>query len=304
VTLTPVNHWLTAITVAVSASLGAQTPVRSSQHRIVVGGRTRTYLVDLPPAYERSRRYPLVLDFHGGGGSPNAARAQTGLSTLTARVAAIAVYPAGTGRLSDDRLLTWNTESCCGYAKRERIDEAAFVRALLDTLEATYSIDPTRVYATGLSNGGMMAHLVGCRLSERIAAIAVVSGELTVDCHPTRPVSVLIVHGTADENLPYNGGVGRKALDPHPVRPVSYAVDTWRALDRCEGAPTVSSSGNVTHSVWAPCADGTAVELFAIAGGGHAWPGGERMSRVLDAPSTALDATATVWAFFEAHRRR
>jgi len=80
-----------------------------------------------------------------------------------------------------------------------------------------------------------MAHLAGCRLSDRFAAIAVVSGELTVDCKPQPPVSVLIIHGTADENLPYDGGVGRKALASHDVRPVRYAADTWRSTRPLSG---------------------------------------------------------------------
>ena len=278
-------------------------PGSSTEHHIVVDGRKRSYLVDLPPRYDARQRYPVVLDFHGGGGSPASARTQSGLSTLAAEVGAIVVYPAGSGRLRDDRLLTWNTETCCGYAQRARIDETRFVGAMLDTLEAAYTIDATRVFAIGLSNGGMMAHLVGCRLSDRIAAVAVVSGELTVDCKPTRPVSVLIIHGTADENLPYDGGTGRKALSPHEVRPVGYAVDRWRAIDRCPESPKVAVNDKVTHSVWGPCVDGTAVELYRIEGGGHAWPGGQRLSRILDAPSTSLDATKVAWAFFAAHPR-
>ena len=150
----------------------------------------------------------------------------------------------------------------------------------------------------------MMAHLVGCRLSDRFAAIAVVSGELTVDCKPEHPVSVLIIHGTADENLPYDGGVGRKALASHDVRPVRYAVDTWRARDHCPDAPRVTVTGVLTHSTWAPCADGATVELYRISGGGHAWPGGERMSALLDEPSTSLDATRVIWAFFATHSKR
>ena len=292
------------VVICTATSVRAQsTPGRSTEHRLVVDGRQRTYLVDLPPRYDARQRYALVLDFHGGGGSPASARTQSGLSTLAAEVGAIAVYPAGSGRLRDDRLLTWNTETCCGYAQRARIDEARFVRALLDTLEAAYSIDATRVFAIGLSNGGMMAHLVGCRLSDRIAAVAVVSGELTVDCKPRRPVSVLIIHGTADENLPYDGGVGRKALSPHAVHPVGYAVDRWRAIDRCPDSAKVMVTDKVTHHVWGPCADGTAVELYRIEGGGHAWPGGQRLSRILDAPSTSIDATRVAWAFFAAHPR-
>jgi polyhydroxybutyrate depolymerase len=293
-----------ALAIAANALPAQASSGRPNEYRITVDRRERTYLVDLPPRYDSRQRYPLVLDFHGGGGSPAAAREQTGFSTLGQQVGAIVVYPAGSGRLGDDRLLTWNTETCCGYAQRARIDETRFVRTLLDTLQRTYSIDSRRVFATGLSNGGMMAHLVGCRLGDRIAAIAVISGELTVDCRPARPVSVLIIHGTADQNLPFDGGSGRKALSPHDVRPVAYAVDRWRAIDQCRDSASVVVTGAVTHSSWTSCADGTVVELYRIEGGGHAWPGGQRMSRLLDAPSTTLDATRVAWDFFSAHPRR
>ena len=150
----------------------------------------------------------------------------------------------------------------------------------------------------------MMAHLVGCRLSDRFAAIAVVSGELTVDCKPEHPVSVLIIHGTADENLPYDGGVGRKAagFTRRASRPVRGRH--WRARDHCPDAPRVTVTGLLTRSTWAPCADGATVELYRISGGGHAWPGGERMSALLDEPSTSLDATRVIWAFFATHSKR
>jgi polyhydroxybutyrate depolymerase len=295
---------------SLAVRLGAQSAdsTTSLRREIRVGGRTRRYLVDLPPRYAARGPLPLVFNFHGGGGSPAGARTQSGFSTLAARVGAIVVYPAGSGRFSDDRLLTWNTGSCCGYAQAQKIDETAFVRALLDTLEHAYSIDRNRVYATGLSNGGMMTYLVGCTLADRFAAIAVISGELSMECHPSRPVSVLIIHGTADENLPLEGGVGRKALDKHEVKPVSFAVQSWRDFDRCPTRPTgtyeQTEKGAFTHSVWGPCAKGTAVELYAIQGGGHSWPGGQRTSRILDAPSSALDATQVAWDFFAAHPRR
>ena len=225
---------------------------------------------------------------------------------LAARMpgAAIVVYPAGSGPLGGRGRLAWNAVTCCGYAQRAHVDDRAFVRALLDTLVASYAIDTTRIFATGISNGGMMAYLAGCDDADRIAAIAVVSGELTVACHPTRPVAVLIIHGTADQNLPYDGGFGAQALARHRVRPVSYAVSTWRALDGCRDSAATTTAGVVTHSVWAPCAHGTAVELHTIQGGGHAWPGGRRMARFLDKPSSALDATGAAWECFAVHARR
>ena len=129
-------------------------------------------------------------------------------------------------RLSDTRLLTWNTGTCCGYAQQQRIDEIAFVRALLDTLQASYPVDPKRIFATGhleRRHDGAPRRLPPER-SHRGHRGGVRRAD--DDCAPKRPVSVLIIHGTADENLPYNGGVGRKALDKHDVRPVSYAVDS------------------------------------------------------------------------------
>ena len=298
--------WTNALAVLLGVPLAAQTPgaTRPILERLRVGARERWYEVDLPPQYDGRTPLPLVLDFHGGGGSPVAALRQTGFSALGARVGAIVVYPAGTGRFGARRLLTWNAGTCCGYAQRAHVDDRAFVHALLDTLVASYAIDTTRIFATGISNGGMMAYLAGCEDADRVAAIAVVSGELTVACHPARPVAVLIIHGTADQNLPYNGGVGSKALARHRVRPVSWAVSTWRALDRCPDAATTTAAGAVTHSVWAPCERGTAVELYTIHGGGHAWPGGQRMARILDKPSDALDATEVAWGFFAAHPRR
>ena len=280
----------------------ARPQARSAVGHVRVGGRRRSFIVDLPARYDGKTPVPLVVVFHGGGGNGESARTQTRMSELAERDGFIAVYPNGSGALPN-RFLTWNTGSCCGYAKKHGIDDVAFVRALLDSLEAEYKIDRRRVYATGLSNGGMMSHMMACALSDRFAAVAPVSGELSMDCTPAAPVSVLMIHGTADQNLPYNGGIGSKALDPHEVRSVQYALDTWVRLDRCPPAPAADSTPALVHRAFAHCAGDTSVELYTIIGGGHAWPKGNRLSRLLDAPSDALDASRAIWDFFTKHPR-
>jgi len=277
---------------------------RSFEGSIRVGGRERTYLVDLPPQYDGRRALPLVLVFHGGGGNAEGTRRQTHMSDVGREHGFITVYPNGTGRFGE-RLLTWNVGPCCGYAQSHHVDEMAFVRALLDRLQATLRIDPARIYVTGMSNGGMMSYMAGCALGDRIAAIAPVSGELTVpSCRPSRPVSVLAIHGTADQHIPFEGGVGSAALAKHNATSVAYAIDTWKRIDGCPAAPRVTREGVLVHSAYAPCARGRAVELYAIQGGPHAWPGGERMARFIDQPSTAMDASRVIWAFFAAHPKR
>jgi len=271
------------------------------ERHVQVGTVERSYLVDLPTAYDGRRPLPAVLVFHGGGGAALSARTQTRMSEKGQAEGFVAVYPQGSGMLSA-KLLTWNASTCCGYAMQHRVDEAAFVAALLDDLEASFAIDRSRVYATGISNGGMMAYLSACALADRFAAIAAVAGELTVaDCRPARPVPVLVIHGSADQNLPYDGGVGAKALARHAARSVRYAVDFWRSHDRCPVSATTERAGSVTRERSGACAAGSEVELVTIEGGGHSWPGGARLARFLDEPSSALDATSEIWTFFARH---
>ena len=115
------------------------------------------------------------------------------------------------------------------------------------------------------------------------------------------PVSVLIVHGSADRNLPFEGGRGAKALAVHDVRSVAAAFDFWRRFDGCAEAPVDTTSGAVRRTTYAECRDHSEVELIAIEGGGHSWPGGERLARFLDPPSPALDASDEIWRFFRRH---
>jgi len=291
-----------AVVVAALVVAACSAAAETIERQLRVGTRERSYEIDLPARRDRAEALPVVIVFHGGGGNADSVRRQTRMSAKGDAEGFIAVYPQGSGGIAG-KLRTWNAGTCCGYAMQQRIDEIAFVAALLDDLQATVAIDRARVYATGISNGAMMAYEVACALADRVAAIAVVAGEMTAldRCRPTRPVPVLVIHGSADRNLPVDGGIGAKAFAVHEVRSVASALDFWRRHDGCGNDARVEIDGAVRRTRYLACGGDAAVELISIEGGGHSWPGGDRLARFLDPPSPALDATAEVWRFFARH---
>jgi polyhydroxybutyrate depolymerase len=261
-----------------------------------VGGLPREFRTYVPASIDGSRTVPLVFVFHGGSGIAQGAAVQTGFDAEAERRGFVVVYPQGIGR-------TWNAGACCGPAVRRGVDDVAFVSAILEQLERTARIDPNRVFATGISNGGMMAARLACDLPGRFAAIAAVAASLVVPCERALPVSVLHIHGTADLNVPIEGGVGPRSLSPVDYPSLEDVLARWRKIDGCAGDPVEAHAGSLTRRTWSCGRDWTVVDAITIEGGGHSWPGGQRMARFLDAPSTALDATAEIWRFFAAHPR-
>jgi len=272
----------------------SETPTRTQSATISAslesGGRTRTYLVHLPPSDGAGTLLPLVFVLHGATESDASVEKLSGMSAKADQEHFVAVYPSGTGRLP-----TWNAGNCCGPAVKEHIDDIGFLRALLETLKRDYPIDPKRVYFTGISNGAMMSYRVACEMSGQVAAIAPVEGALNVDCHPMAPVAVLIFHGTADRLVPFKGGstlfqVGDRRTD----NSVAGAVNFWVKRDVCEANPTHEETPEVHTDKYSHCQDGTAVVLYAIQGGHHMWPGHPFSNN--NVPATDL-----IWSFFAAH---
>jgi polyhydroxybutyrate depolymerase len=261
-----------------------------------VAGLEREYLAFAPTSLSSSQPIPVVFVFHGGTGTARGAAVQTGFDAEAERRGFLIVYPQGLRR-------TWNAGSCCGPAARLGVDDVAFVSALLDELGRAHRVDPDRVFATGISNGGMMAARLACDLPGRFAAIAPVAATLSTACDRAEPVSVLHIHGTADRNVPIDGGFGPRALTPVDHLPLEEVLARWRAIDGCDAEPAVERCGAVTRRTWSCGRGGTEVQAIVIDGGGHSWPGGQRMARVLDAPSNELDATAEIGRFFAQHPR-
>ena len=217
----------------IALSAVAAEPLKPGDHSrtVTVGKLERTYLVHVPPKYDGAKAMPVVLVFHGGGSNPEQMEKYCGLDAKADEAGFIAVYPAGSGHLS---FLTWNAGNCCGYAERNNVDDVAFVRALLDDLIAADRIDEKRIYATGMSNGGIFCYRLADEMSDRIAAIAPVSGTMgSATCQPKRPVPIIHFHGTADEFVAFGGGGGPKSISKTDFFSVDHTMKQWTKADGC-----------------------------------------------------------------------
>jgi polyhydroxybutyrate depolymerase len=280
---------------AASGSASPGIPAGSSRHAIDVGGVSRTFIVYRPASLPAPAA--LVVMLHGGFGSARQAERSYGWDAEADQGHFVVAYPDGLGR-------AWNTGGgCCGAPGRTNADDIGFITAMVSAIEHQIPIDAGRVYATGISNGGIMAYTLACH-TRIFAAIGPDSATQLGTCPAPAPVSVIHVHGAADKSIPYHGGEGSgPAHIDGPAIPVLNA--RWRAVDHC-AAPAVSTAGAVTTST-ARCPAGRTVELITIAGAGHQWPGAtpDRLAQILlrtDPPSEALNATQVIWRFFAAHR--
>lgn len=292
-------------------------PCASAEDRlrtITVDGRERRYVIHIPPKYDAAQATPVIIAFHGGGGNPESMIRLSGLNAKSDEAGFLVVYPYGTGPL-ENQFLTFNGGGCCGYAMENKIDDVAFTRALLDDLATVTNVDADRVFATGLSNGGIMSHYLASELSDRIAAIAPVGGPLMMDePHATRPVPVMHFHGTADAFAPFQGGTGegffpgRKGVTDFTS--VDHTMRCWVKANGCQAEPKVENLPDktddgmkVTRKTWSGGRDGSEVVLIEIEGGGHTWPGKEPLMKKLGPSTKDISANDLMWEFFQQHPR-
>lgn len=299
----------TALLLVMLASAFGQLGPGDHTRSVGCDGRTRSYIVHLPPAYDGSEPLPVVLAFHGGGSNAEQMARFSGLNHKADQAGFIAVYPNGTGRF--ERMLTWNAGNCCGYAMRNNVDDVGFVRALLDDLAGAAKIDDHRVYATGMSNGAIISYRLASELSDRIAAIAPVAGPMgTETCIPTRPVPVMHFHGTDDEFAAFHGGPGPKSISRTDFYSVEHSIQAWVKANGCPAEPTITEEPDkaddgttVTRKTYGPGRAGSEVILFVIEGGGHTWPGREPRIQRLGKSTRDISANDLMWEFFQKHPR-
>ncbi|MBC9251843.1 hypothetical protein A9179_16355 [Pseudomonas alcaligenes] len=260
-----------------------------------VNGNERSYKLFIP-TNAPSGKLPLMIVMHGGLGNADETESTTGMNRVAASNGFMVVYPNGTGgRLMKNRR-TWNAGKCCGPAVEQQVDDVGFIDQMLGDIEHHHPLDRSRVYATGISNGAMMAYRLACELPQDIAAIIPVSGTLAVNsCPGAKTIPVLHIHGSKDSNVPYAGGMGEHAIAGVAHRSVPDTLQMIANAHGCnsESEQTLSDGSELTS--W-NCAGKPPLELRLIPGGEHVWPGGDsRRNRKLY--SGHFSASQAAWDF-------
>lgn len=267
-------------------------------------GLTRAYRVHVPAGYSAAAPAALLVALHGGGGNMDyqADDSKYGLITKSEREGFVVVFPNGYSKLDSGKFASWNAGRCCAAARDSKVDDVGFIREVVSRVMAQLNIDRGRVYATGMSNGGMMAYRLACEMSDVFVAVAPVAGtDNTVDCKPARAVSVLHIHAKDDTHVLFNGGAGPDSVAKRLVTEyvsVADSVAKWVQLDGCVAVPKrVLDKPGAYCEVHAACRDGARVQLCVTEYGGHSWPGGVK-ARAVEAPSKAISANDVMWEFF------
>ena len=275
-------------------------PLGPGDHNLSLkmGDVTRSYLVHVPPKHDPTKATPVVLVLHGAGTNGAIMVPFCGLNNKADEAGFVAVYPNGTGLAN--LMLTWNSGGFRGKMADGKADDVAFLDKLLDDLATVVNVDSKRVYATGMSNGGMMCYRLAAELSDRIAAIAPVAGTMAIeDYKPKRPVPVMHFHGAADKIVPFAGPSDRtpKFLAFKSVE------ETIKACVKANGCSQDSADDGtkVKRKSYRPGKEGADVILFVIEGGGHTWPGQEPPVGFIGKSTKDISANDLMWEFFERH---
>ena len=272
--------------------------LNKTNNRILSSGQFRKYLLYVPQTYNPANPTPLVISFHGFAEWPAHQMEISHWNDLANQYGFIVAYPSGTGFP-----LRWRIRGDPGMENDPSLD-VAFISDLIDQLESEYNLDPARIFANGLSNGGGMSFYLSCRLAGRIAAIGTVSGAFLLpweDCSPSRPVPLIAFHGTNDPIVPYTGGPSRSLDMPFPSIPDWIA--TYARRSGCsEAARDLPANGEASGVQYINSENNMDVAFYTIQGGGHSWPGGGSMPKIIVGHTTQdIDATQTIWDFFQKH---
>lgn len=268
--------------------------------KILIDGLERTYIIKLPKDYyDSSANRSLVIGLHGTGGNASQFESAYGFNQKADAEGFVAVYPDGVLKTDGLGLLnirTWNAGSCCDFAMYNNINDVKFISTLIDSISSQFHINRKKVYITGMSNGGMMAYRLASELSNKIAAIGVVSGTMVApkDLSIQGVVPILHIHALPDTKVPFGGGVGIGGYD---FPPAMDGLDYWATRNKCVAAPTVEQYQGYELRSWKNNDSVTLMQCYLTQDGGHAWPSSAVQGRRGDTPSTVINATNLIWEF-------
>ncbi len=288
-------------------------PVSATYEReldIKANGFYRTYLIHVPPGYDAKTPIPLVMVLHGAFDTAAGMEVFSGFSELADRKNFMVLYPNGMGLFG--WLQHWNAGHCCGKAAEDKIDDVGFLETAILDVRARLRVDPKRVFVVGFSNGGMMAYRFAAEKTHLLAGAAFLAASIGGRSSPSAPewripdpkgpLPVIIMHGMADEDVPFEGGRSPRRGGSRTYRSVMDSVRFWVNNDRCVGGPTEHEicEDRIQVTSWQDCAENSAVSLYMIKDWAHDWPGFYFTGKLPRGnPLRQFDAAEAIWDFFE-----
>lgn len=285
-------------------------PAEQQTVSLTVSGYQRSWLIYLPKGHNNAGKMPLIFVIHGGSGTPAGMMELSVFKPIADREKFILVYPAGIQK-------NWN-DGRPTSPNQLGIDDVQFFNVMCDRMIADYPVDPTRIFATGISNGGFMSARLGCELSDRIAAVAVVAATMEAlaiapACKPGNPVPTLFIHGTNDSLVPFTGGeMTTSGTAGGTVLSHAQAIDKWITINGCSTVPAVTDLPDIANDgttvkrrVYSGGSGGSEVVSYVVLNGGHTWPMGTQYlpEVIIGKTSRDLNASETIWMFFRRFRR-
>ena len=288
-----------------------------------INGQDRQYTVYVPSTYDKETPTELIFVFHGGGSNNVNIENSVGYNEQAESGGFLVVYPLGSAENASstepkNQKASWNGGPVTGgYAYGQKVDDVKFVRKIVSEISNKYNIDSGKIFATGISMGGMLTYRLACEASDVFSAIAPVGSVLAIpfdDCKPLLPVSIIHFHGTADKFVPYNGGDSSSSLPkilvvggPYPS--VADTITKFKTLNHTSAkAQEVYNYGDTSCNLYQTNNKQGEIELCTIQGGGHNWPGtnsdlGILLGYILGKVSQDVSATERSIEFFDEHNR-
>lgn len=289
----------------------ADNPSEQKTVNLTVDGNARSFIVYLPTGYNNAGKMPMIFAIHGGRGTPEGMINIANFKSIADRDKIVLVYPAGIqNNWNDGRPTTPNQLG---------INDVSFFNQLCDYMINNYSVDGNKIYATGISNGGFMSSRLGCELSNRIAAIAVIAATIEAttiasNCNPARSVPAIYIHGTTDSLVPFTGGqMTAGGTAGGTVLSHFQAIDKWVTINGCNSTPTITDLPDIANDgttikqrVYSGGTNGSEVVSYVVLNGGHTWPQGYQYlnEAIIGKTSQDMNACEVIWTFFKRFKRQ